>query len=56
MPGGSAANVVKGLANIMGKDVACTFVGMVGQDETGRQYKAGLAAQGVQPMLLVGVG
>ncbi|EFJ42029.1 hypothetical protein VOLCADRAFT_119562 [Volvox carteri f. nagariensis] len=54
IPGGSAANVVKGIANISGASgaVQCRFVGMVGRDETGAEYRRKLTAQGVEPLLL----
>lgn len=53
MPGGSAANVMKGLANLSGGEVACTFVGMVGADATAKDYETKLRQQGVRPLLLV---
>ena len=50
-PGGSAANVCKGIANLsLGCDAA--FVGMVGRDDVGRRYQSLLAAQNVRPVLL----
>ncbi|KAG2440728.1 hypothetical protein HXX76_003585 [Chlamydomonas incerta] len=52
IPGGSAANVVKGVANIAGANASCRFVGMVGADATGAEYRAKLSAQGVAPVLL----
>ncbi|KAG2441983.1 hypothetical protein HYH02_009776 [Chlamydomonas schloesseri] len=52
IPGGSAANVVKGVAQIAGGGAACRFVGMVGADATGAEYRAKLAATGVAPVLL----
>ncbi|PNW80841.1 hypothetical protein CHLRE_07g331800v5 [Chlamydomonas reinhardtii] len=52
IPGGSAANVVKGVANIAGGHASCRFVGMVGADATGAEYRAKLSAQGVAPVLL----
>lgn len=30
-----------------------SFLGMVGKDATGAEYRKGLAAQGVKPLLLV---
>lgn len=48
-PGGSAANVMKGIANLGGE---AAFVGMVGRDEVGRRYRELLAAQNVRPVLL----
>ena len=53
-PGGSAANVTRGAAQILGA-AACeaTFYGMVGGDATGRAYAAALEARGVRPALLV---
>ncbi len=53
IPGGSAANVVKGICNIAGSGARCRFVGMIGADETGGEYRRKLAAQGVEPLLLV---
>jgi sugar/nucleoside kinase (ribokinase family) len=46
--------VLKGLAGLAGggASLAAAFVGMVGADEAGREYTAGLAAHGVQPLLL----
>lgn len=53
IPGGSAANVMKGLAGLLGADVVATrFVGMVGKDSTGAEYRRCLEAKGVQAMLL----
>ncbi|GLC40082.1 hypothetical protein PLESTB_000627100 [Pleodorina starrii] len=52
IPGGSAANVVKGIANIAGGGARCRFVGMIGSDDTGAEYRRKLAAQGVEPLLL----
>lgn len=54
IPGGSAANVMKGIANITSGSAHCRFVGMVGRDATGSEYRDKLAAQGVEPVLLVG--
>ena len=51
--GGSAANVVKGLANISAGQVHCKFVGMIGADAVGAEYTLQLRQQGVQPLLLV---
>ena len=48
-PGGSAANVMKGIANLGGE---AAFVGMVGRDDVGRKYRELLAAQNVRPVLL----
>lgn len=53
VPGGSAANVMKGLANISAGQALCKFMGMVGQDTTAADYKEMLQQQGVQPVLLV---
>jgi sugar/nucleoside kinase (ribokinase family) len=53
VPGGSAANVMKGLANISAGQALCQFMGMVGQDSTAADYKAKLQQQGVHPVLLV---
>ncbi|KXZ43676.1 hypothetical protein GPECTOR_83g288 [Gonium pectorale] len=52
IPGGSAANVMKGIANIAGGAAQCRFVGMIARDATGEDYRAKLAAQGVAPLLL----
>ncbi|KAG2496791.1 hypothetical protein HYH03_005199 [Edaphochlamys debaryana] len=52
IPGGSAANVVKGIAQIAGADARCSFVGMVAKDETGAEYRRKVSACGVQPLLL----
>eukprot|EP00775_Hariotina_reticulata_P013102 gene13102-13230_t len=52
VPGGSAANVMKGLANISAGQALCKFMGMVGQDTTAADYKEKLQQQGVQPVLL----
>ncbi len=56
IPGGSAANVLKGIANLTSGSAHCRFVGMVGRDATGTEYRDKLAAQGVEPVLLVGGG
>mgnify|MGYP001807425841 CR=1 FL=1 len=53
IPGGSAANVMKGLANLSGGRVCCKFMGMVGTDSTAEAYKHKMEQQGVQPVLLV---
>ena len=50
-PGGSAANVCKGIANLSAGCEA-TFVGMVGRDEVGKRYRSLLQAQNVRPVLL----
>ncbi|KAF5842805.1 carbohydrate kinase-like protein [Dunaliella salina] len=52
-PGGSAANVMKGVANISQGQLLCKFAGMIGDDETGQQYKSKLASEHVEPLLLV---
>eukprot|EP00879_Flechtneria_rotunda_P019425 GHRR01020403.1.p1 GENE.GHRR01020403.1~~GHRR01020403.1.p1 ORF type:complete len:362 (+),score=81.26 GHRR01020403.1:226-1311(+) len=52
VPGGSAANVLKGMANISSGRVHCILMGMVGADATAKDYKQKLQKQGVQPMLL----
>ncbi len=39
IPGGSAANVMKGLANISRRSLPCKFMGMVAKDETGAEYR-----------------
>lgn len=54
LPGGSAANVCKGLAG-MAQHMRCSFIGMVGSDSTGAEYSEALLLQGVEPALLVGV-
>ncbi len=53
MPGGSAANVLKGLAGVSGSSLRCQLVGMVGNDEAGAFYTDSLRRQGVEPALLV---
>lgn len=53
VPGGSAANVLKGLANLSAGRVRCRFVGMVGTDTAAAEYEEMLRQQGVEPMLLV---
>jgi sugar/nucleoside kinase (ribokinase family) len=55
VPGGSAANVLKGLARVSGGELACRLLGMVGADEAGALYTEQLRRQGVEPMLLVRV-
>jgi len=52
-PGGSSANVMKGIANLGGE---AAFVGMLGRDEMGRRYRELLAAQNVRPVLLEAPG
>ncbi|WIA14289.1 hypothetical protein OEZ85_002823 [Tetradesmus obliquus] len=52
VPGGSAANVMKGLANISAGSVHCKFMGMVGTDAVARDYMQKLEQQNVQPVLL----
>ena len=64
VPGGSAANVLKGLAGLAGSAasgttscstgpaLATAFVGMVGRDAAGAEYRASIAAHGVAPLLL----
>jgi sugar/nucleoside kinase (ribokinase family) len=56
IPGGSAANVMKGVANLSAGRVCCKFMGMVGTDSTAQAYKQMLQQQGVQPVLLVSGG
>ncbi|MEW5301110.1 MAG: hypothetical protein WDW36_003990 [Sanguina aurantia] len=51
LPGGSAANVCKGLAG-MAQHMRCSFIGMVGCDSTGAEYGEALLLQGVEPALL----
>jgi sugar/nucleoside kinase (ribokinase family) len=53
IPGGSAANVMKGLSGIMGPSaVEAHFIGMVGKDNTGKEYASRLEATGAKQMLL----
>lgn len=52
VPGGSAANVLKGLARVSGGDLSCKLLGMVGADDAGALYTQQLRCQGVEPMLL----
>uniref|UniRef100_A0A7S0VBZ2 Carbohydrate kinase PfkB domain-containing protein n=1 Tax=Polytomella parva TaxID=51329 RepID=A0A7S0VBZ2_9CHLO len=52
-PGGSAANVTRVLANIAPGQFHCRFVGMVGPDSTGKEYRYDLSQQHVEPLLLV---
>jgi sugar/nucleoside kinase (ribokinase family) len=52
VPGGSAANVMKGLAGLGQGSLKVAFVGMVGTDEVGAEYQASIAAKGVRPLLL----
>jgi hypothetical protein len=54
VPGGSAANVMKGLANMLARDSQVRFVGMIGSDTTGQEYLEKLTAEGVEPLLQVG--
>jgi sugar/nucleoside kinase (ribokinase family) len=54
VPGGSAANVLKGLARLSGGDLACQLLGMVGADDAGALYTEQLRCHGVEPVLLVG--
>lgn len=54
IPGGSAANVTKGLTNIMKEGVSAQFIGMIGKDATGSEYRERLQSHGVKPLLLVG--
>lgn len=53
VPGGSAANVLKGLAGVSGGRLRCQLVGMVGADATGARYMQQLQAHGVEAALLV---
>ena len=48
--------MMKGLAQLSGGRLRCKFLGCVGRDETGREYRARLAATGVEPLLLVRAG
>eukprot|EP00884_Botryococcus_braunii_P009420 jgi/Botrbrau1/1847/Bobra.146_1s0041.1 len=53
VPGGSAANVLKGLANLaVASGRSVRFIGMVGSDEMGRDYAMQLQEQRVEPRLL----
>lgn len=57
VPGGSAANVAKGLALLAAarpepRRHRVRFVGMIGQDALGSQYAAGVRAAGVDPCLV----
>lgn len=67
VPGGSAANVMKGVASLAqpgsagkpgsrtagsGGGIEVLFVGMVGSDEVADEYQRSIAAHGVQPVLL----
>jgi sugar/nucleoside kinase (ribokinase family) len=57
LPGGSAANVLKGLANLSAGRLECSFMGMVGKDATAAEYTSKLQQQGVTPRLVVsGIG
>jgi len=51
VPGGSTANVLKGLANLGLGVFQCYFVGMVGNDEVGKVYEDNLIEQHVVPCL-----
>lgn len=53
LPGGSAANVVKGLAGLSGAARRVALLGMLGRDAAGAEYKQKLAAQGVDTSLLL---
>lgn len=53
IPGGSAANVLKGLAGVSGGQLRCEMVGMVGADEAGESYTRELRSHGVEPRLAV---
>jgi sugar/nucleoside kinase (ribokinase family) len=58
LPGGSAANVIKGLAGLAratgaSDSLQCRFAGMVARDVAGERYASALAAEGVEPLLLV---
>lgn len=51
-PGGSAANVCKGLSMLLDKSPAkVTFIGMIGNDVQGSEYEAMLIQCGVEPLL-----
>ncbi len=51
--GGSAANTLTGLAKM---GVPSAFVGIVGQDEVGRNFQTDMQKNGVKPLLLKGEG
>ena len=53
IPGGSAANVIRGLANLSAGSMRCQFAGMVGRDHTAQEYAKMLQQQGVEPILVV---
>jgi len=53
LPGGSAANVLKGLAGVSDGSLRSQLVGMVGNDEAGSFYTQQLRQHGVEPVLLV---
>ncbi|GAX77562.1 hypothetical protein CEUSTIGMA_g5006.t1 [Chlamydomonas eustigma] len=52
IPGGSAANVAKGLASVLADRASVRFLGMIGRDSTGKDYRLKLKEQHVHPMLL----
>jgi sugar/nucleoside kinase (ribokinase family) len=52
IPGGSCANVTKGLAMLSDGALRVRFVGMIGADASGAEYREKLAAEDVEPMLL----
>ncbi|CAG9460645.1 unnamed protein product [Pedinophyceae sp. YPF-701] len=56
IPGGSSANVAKGLASLAGDSLRVRFVGMVGNDDVGTSYRSKLEAAGVDPVLLTTTG
>lgn len=56
IPGGSAANVAKGLAGLSAGRRPVAFVGMLGRDAAGMEYRKKLAAQGVDTRLLLESG
>jgi len=47
IPGGSAANTIIGLSQLGSK---CSFIGIVGRDEMGTQYKQKIEQLGVTPL------
>lgn len=53
LPGGSAANVLKGLASISGGTLRSQFMGMVGRDEAAAFFTEQMQEHGVEPLLLV---
>ncbi|KAK3259685.1 hypothetical protein CYMTET_31330, partial [Cymbomonas tetramitiformis] len=50
-PGGSAANVIRGLAGFNQVGFKCAFIGKVGTDAAGAQYACGLEERGITSLL-----